>query len=1042
MQGRLYDVLNNANSPYQQRTLFAVALAGQVPVSGTVTVLISSDLWLGTTPVPGGLLIDFGDGLGPREVAMNSKIEVTYDSEKLTPSHLSSPVFQPSNSDLDSDPDKPLPVDMTGHTISVTNPATGLRGLATLRSTRPLAVLPDMVLGLHASHTWGSQPAGTAVGWVKWGMGNTSGKFRKPLVFVEGIDFGCDGSGSFCGTLSPGQTGPIASNSPLLRRIIANNAYRNGSAGWNEMVEYNEDFSAVEKLPTLRDQLYQQGYDIVYLDFSDGATHIQTNAMTLVELLDYINSPANHTADATETVVAAASMGGQVARFALAWMEQQSLCHNAKLYISIDSPHRGANIPIGVQCLIDRLNDVVSTFGQFDLDRDKLLRPAAKQMLVYHFSPDANGLRLAWQAWQASPDSYPGLLRKVAIADGNRLGQALPGAFPGMELLTSSNVANVAPIIIGGTIGGTIGGPFGGVIGGAIGGLFGWGQNVANSLPGASSRGNDNVVFRFKRPYSLSWNYTQVPPHTPEYDQAPGGTRSTMQDAQKASYGLLRSGYDNHAFIPITSALDITDAGAISTANIYYNVDANIPRQDRPSFAYAFEAYYAPQGISEPHINITNGQPSQYGNPTYASNNSDWIVNELRESAHNLPAVLTAQNGPYNYGSLYRRLLPSVEVGQGGQLFINNASLPNSGGVNTANDLKESDFEVYTSSCGSIVRVDQGGTLTLGQANDLHTGTLRIANNSLLDLQSGSQTVVNAGSVLRIQKGATLVVRSGATLSVLGRVIVEPGAYICLENTASIVTSGTGAYDQYPDALGGVSRALLANPTLTYLSLGTLACIPVAPVAPLQVTLSPYATATNACRTPSGGNNFAQWTAVASGGIGNYSFTWYLDPSGTGSNFQPATSGQPGMGSTVTAGNTFTFGLCLNGYSHFVAAKVVVTSRSQQASATSFAIPQTNLVLYPNPADSYVDVAADAVTGDSSSPSLAAGRGAQPAASAGSQPPVQVTVFNGQGTPVFTVADLTTPSVRLPVATWPNGLYQVRISCGPAITTRALSIQH
>ncbi|MEJ7662783.1 MAG: hypothetical protein WKG07_26075 [Hymenobacter sp.] len=71
------------------------------------------------------------------------------------------------------------------------------------------------------------------------------------------------------------------------------------------------------------------------------------------------------------------------------------------------------------------------------------------------------------EAWRASPGSLPGLLRKIALADGNRLGQALPGAFPGMELPSST-------------------------------GKFYWGDNVANSLPGASSRGKNNVIFRYK----------------------------------------------------------------------------------------------------------------------------------------------------------------------------------------------------------------------------------------------------------------------------------------------------------------------------------------------------------------------------------------------------------------------------------------------------------------------------------------------------------------------------------------------------------------
>ena len=343
--------------------------------------------------------------------------------------------------------------------------------------------------------------------------------------------------------------------------------------------------------------------------------------------------------------------------------------------------------------------------------------------------------------------------------------------------------------------------------------LAGWGLSVANSLPGTSTRGHNNVIFRHKQGFLARWRYTEVNSSYPTYDQAPGGTRTTTVDAQKDSHGLLQSGSEYQTFIPIISALDVAAAGPIYQPNLYYNVRDNIPRPDRPDPSkYAFEAYYAPDGISEPHINITNGLPSQHGNPTYTSNNTAWIVNELQESAHKLPALLT---GTYNYGSLYRRLLPSVEVGAGGQLFINHAGLPNSGGVNTANDPKENAFEVYTSSCGSRVQLSQGGSLTLGQPNDAHLATLRVAANSLLDLRAGSQTTVNPGSVLRVQRGGTLVVRRGAVLSAGGQVIVEEGANICVADPGSIVLTRGGSYTVSPAANFGVPASL---------GLGTLEC--------------------------------------------------------------------------------------------------------------------------------------------------------------------------------------------------------------------------
>lgn len=50
--GRAYDGPNFGSSPYQQRDLFAVALAQPLPAGGSGTVWVGSDFWLGTTPPP------------------------------------------------------------------------------------------------------------------------------------------------------------------------------------------------------------------------------------------------------------------------------------------------------------------------------------------------------------------------------------------------------------------------------------------------------------------------------------------------------------------------------------------------------------------------------------------------------------------------------------------------------------------------------------------------------------------------------------------------------------------------------------------------------------------------------------------------------------------------------------------------------------------------------------------------------------------------------------------------------------------------------
>ena len=154
--------------------------------------------------------------------------------------------------------------------------------------------------------------------------------------------------------------------------------------------------------------------------------------MALAERLDWINAPYNRAANADETIVFGASMGGQVARFALAWMEQQGLCHRSKLYVSFDSPHRGANVPVGIQHMFDRLQGAwIGSGSAEDVVQNKLRREATEQMVVFHFTNEATPFRNNWQAWQASANSYPSLLRKVAVANGSGQAAFSPDMSPG-----------------------------------------------------------------------------------------------------------------------------------------------------------------------------------------------------------------------------------------------------------------------------------------------------------------------------------------------------------------------------------------------------------------------------------------------------------------------------------------------------------------------------------------------------------------------------------------------------------------------------------
>ncbi|WP_151086968.1 T9SS type A sorting domain-containing protein [Hymenobacter baengnokdamensis] len=817
---RVYDGPDMSRSPYTTGQFFSVVL----PVTATGSVLsvyVGPEFWLGNTPAPNSVTIDFGDGWGGRTIAMGTTIQV-----QVTTAGTEQATLKPATSKPAMEVDPPLmippPRIAGGGTLRVTNPTTGLTGATTLGATTPTTIPPNVALGVLASRAWpgftptrgvyGPNGHATAIAWIKYADDNKplpdgTRRLRRPLVFVEGIDFedargGNDKSGA--GTYfnySVDHTGPIDLANFTSGSIAQRGGFRNGSAGWNEMVDYNSDYKSLEQFPTLRAQLqapasqsFPNGagggdYDLIYLDFSDGATLIQQNAMVFAELLQWINQPANRTTDAEETLVIAASMGGQVARFGLAWMEQQGLCHNSKLYVSFDSPHRGANVPLGIQYMFDRLQAVlVRSYSAQTVVRDKLMREASMQMTLFHFADGAIPFRTQWQAWQTSSGSYPSLLRKVAIANGS--GRAVPqdGMFPGMRMLHTSGA-----------------------------GLF-TGPNYAFALPGSTERGHTNVVFRYRTAISLfnRWHYSYADPNWSNYDTSPGSSETTAKDANDESSTLVAD-WKTNTFMSTISALDIQDAGGFNRPDFTYNVQQQIPKNNLPNRAkYAFDAYFTADNVNEPHVQITNGQASPNGNTSYTTDNGDWIQNELRESSHHMPPILT---GAYNYGSPYRHLLPSVQVNAGGQLYLNNGTLPASGGTAaTQSAPTQGKFDVYTCNCATVVQVNTGGQVLVGTSST-YSATLLMAANSLLDLQAGSRLDIGPGSMLRIAAGATLVLRAGTTLNLNGLLVVDAGGYVCIENPANLVTGPTGQLNLSQQA------NFFANPALHLTGLACQQCL-------------------------------------------------------------------------------------------------------------------------------------------------------------------------------------------------------------------------
>tara|TARA_R110002073_G_scaffold161723_3_gene317362 strand:+ start:8531 stop:10150 length:1620 start_codon:yes stop_codon:yes gene_type:complete len=366
----------------------------------------------------------------------------------------------------------------------------------------------------------------------------------------------------------------------------------------------------------LGDVVRAEGYDLIVLNFPEeyfsptdgtttikgGADFIQRNAFILMELLNVINGLK---IGLEENVIIGPSMGGLISRYALAYMEDQSIDHDTRLYVSFDSPHLGANVPIGVQYTFNYMVNGDPETTELEPLVDGLLNSAAaKQMLIDHYLGHVDGSGVQQDgsthtpkgapnfrdAFQTELDGlgFPTNTRNIAVTNGSGLGE-LTGT-PGMVLInhvfniatgtTASLNINFAPMAT---------------------------QNITVSNVGIT-------VFGFPL-YSFSAT-AESTAASDGLDSAPGGLFDlySFDDGSTALVtefvNNLNSQYFN--FIPTLSGLAIS-----SETNWYALPDEN----DSP-----FDDVYIPTN-NEPHVELTGG----------LNGNVEYVLEEIRQGSLSTP---------------------------------------------------------------------------------------------------------------------------------------------------------------------------------------------------------------------------------------------------------------------------------------------------------------------------------------------------------------------------------------------------------------------
>lgn len=171
------------------------------------------------------------------------------------------------------------------------------------------------------------------------------GKITKPLIVVEGFDSGLLG--------------------------IENVFGENHIGTFIRKSEESESTSLREFLTGGTEFLFgDQDFDIIYVNWDNGNDYLQRNAFVLEEVIIWVNAQKANAGSTTPNVVLGQSMGGIIARYALADMEINNKNHDTSLYISHDAPHQGANIPLGIQYFARHMIDqfVSTPLGDFNIN--------------------------------------------------------------------------------------------------------------------------------------------------------------------------------------------------------------------------------------------------------------------------------------------------------------------------------------------------------------------------------------------------------------------------------------------------------------------------------------------------------------------------------------------------------------------------------------------------------------------------------------------------------------------------------------------------
>ena len=348
----------------------------------------------------------------------------------------------------------------------------------------------------------------------------SDGIFNKPLLLLEGFD-------------------------PDLNGHFPTFGY--GDMNWDVIWNCDGAYSdALEGLSAILDSVLLEGFDLVFLDFEDGTRSIFEQASLVQHVIQQCR---DYRIGHEPMVVVGPSMGGVVARHTLRTMELLEMDHCVRSFVAIDTPFRGAYLPIALQ-------EAISFFADISVDAHllslALSSPAAGELLVgspFHLPQTRAALASAQQTL-----GLPQRCRNLSIVNSN---PAVPSVSPELWYAASE-------------------------------GFWGWEYlNIQlHSQPGVAdhpaSTSDAWVIFEGEL-FNPNWEWGNplllesvalTANELPHYEQLAGSTSSHLAKLHEA---LELAGIESNAFsptsmfVPAHSALDLPLFDAFAPANIPFD---------------------------------------------------------------------------------------------------------------------------------------------------------------------------------------------------------------------------------------------------------------------------------------------------------------------------------------------------------------------------------------------------------------------------------------------------------------------------------------